>query len=138
MAHCNEEWGALNKTWLLFRAYARQHYGIDLMDYCDVVFAAPPILNLKLQQRELDAVLNFWHYNARLQAMGYHSVMTLTELLQQMKLQGDDVPFIGWVFGGDFGDAHPSTPFSRRLMKRSRNSNLTRQRGKGSGRRGSG
>lgn len=100
--------GALDKTWLLFRAYARQHYGIDLMDYCDVVFAAPPILNLKLQQRELDAVLNFWHYNARLQAMGYHSVMTLTELLQQMKLQGDDVPFIGWVFDGDFGDAHPS------------------------------
>lgn len=96
--------GPVDKSWLLFRAYGMKNYGIDLNEQVETVFAAPPILNKKLLDGSLDAVLNFWHYNARLHTQGMTPIITLRQVLSELGIQSGNVPFIGWVFKKPFGD----------------------------------
>ncbi|MFY9142497.1 ABC transporter substrate-binding protein [Sulfuricurvum sp.] len=90
--------GPMDKSWLFLKAYAAQKLGIDLQDSTEIVFAAPPILNAKLQDGSLDAVLNYWHYNARLQDQGMTPVLSVPEILGSLGISNQEVPLIGWVF----------------------------------------
>ena len=58
---------------MLLQAYARKTAGLELKDQADVQFGAPPLLNELVQRDRLDAVLNFWNFNAQLKAKGFVS-----------------------------------------------------------------
>jgi NitT/TauT family transport system substrate-binding protein len=89
--------GALDKSWLLLRAYARKTVGEDAAQLVKPDFAAPPLLNALMLKGELPAVLNFWHYAARLRAAGMRELLNLDEILSALGVEGE-VPMVGWVF----------------------------------------
>ena len=74
--------GANDKSWLFLQAYAKKIANLDLSQAASVQYAAPPLLNELMQQGELDAVLNFWHYAARLQVDGLQTVIRMLQVLQ--------------------------------------------------------
>ena len=89
--------GPVDKSWLLLRAYSRKFLERDLTESVRPNFAAPPLLNELIRQGELDAVLNFWHYNAQLQADGMQELIGVDAILPSLGVPGD-VPLLGWVF----------------------------------------
>lgn len=98
--------GPLDKSWLLYRAYAQEKLGIDLSTYAQIVFAAPPILNAKLSDGSLDAVLNFWHYNVLLDQKGMKPLSSVREVLSSFGINNPDIPFTGWVFKCSYAAEH--------------------------------
>ena len=99
--------GPVDKSWLILRAYSRQMFGEDLKDVVYPNFAAPPLLNELMLRGELPAVLNFWHYNARLEAAGMIPLLRITDALAVLGVEGP-VPLVGWVFDERWADAHRS------------------------------
>jgi NitT/TauT family transport system substrate-binding protein len=89
--------GALDKNWLLLRAYARHSLGADLADIVEPAFAAPPLLNELMLRGDLPAVLNYWHYGARLEAAGMKRLLDVEDVLSGLGVEGS-VPLLGWVF----------------------------------------
>lgn len=97
--------GSLDKSWLLLRAYTQKTLGEDLVDMVDPAYAAPPLLNEKFTQGELDAVLNYWNYTARLKADGHRTIIGVQELLPELGVPGR-LPLIGYVFRELFAAEH--------------------------------
>jgi len=95
--------GALDKSWLLVQAVAKERHGIDLANEVEAIFGAPPLLNEKLETGELDAVLNYWHFCARLEAKGYNRLLGVNEAISELGV-GSDVPQLGYVFPEDFAN----------------------------------
>lgn len=93
--------GPLDKTWLLFRAYSKYKYNKDLKDIIHPVFASAPILYEKLSNNSLDAGINFWHFNAKLEAKGLKPLITFDEISEQLGIK-NDISFVGWTFNRDF------------------------------------
>ncbi|WP_135078874.1 ABC transporter substrate-binding protein [Terasakiella sp. SH-1] len=93
--------GPVDKSWLLFQAVALKEHGFDLAKNVETVFGAPPLLSKKLESGELDAVINFWHFAAKLEAKGFERVLNVADALQVMGLD-ENVPMIGYVFGPRF------------------------------------
>ncbi len=98
--------GPTDKSWLLFQAICRQKYGFDLAASVDVVFGAPPLLSKKLESGELDGVINFWHYIAKLEAKGFKRLLDVSDVLGDLGLK-NDIPMIGYVFSGRISQQHP-------------------------------
>lgn len=99
--------GPVDKNWLLIQALARQQYGFDLKQRIDAVYGAPPLLAKKLQSGELDAVITFWHYAARLEAVGFKRLIDVGEALQQLGMPAD-VPMVGYVFSPALSQNNPA------------------------------
>ncbi|OUD15725.1 ABC transporter substrate-binding protein [Thioflexithrix psekupsensis] len=97
--------GAVDKSWLLFRAYSHKVLGQDLIQLVTPVYGAPPLLNELMRRGELDAVINFWHYNAELQAAGYSPLLSTNELLPELGIT-TPVPLLGWVFHEQWATEH--------------------------------
>jgi len=93
--------GALDKSWLLLRAYARQQTGRDAQQLVEPNFAAPPLLNQLMLKGELPAVLNFWHFAARLDAAGMKRLLSIDEVLGGLGIDRE-LPMVGWVFKEDW------------------------------------
>ena len=89
--------GALDKSWLLLRAYARRTVGEDAATFLRPQFAAPPLLNELVMRGELPAAMNFWHYTARLSAAGMKELITMPQILAGLGIE-DELPLVGWVF----------------------------------------
>ncbi|HET8790253.1 MAG TPA: ABC transporter substrate-binding protein [Modicisalibacter sp.] len=97
--------GPIDKTWLLLRAYARNTSGIELADVVEPTYAAPPMINRLMQTGDLTAAINFWHYNARLQALGMQPLLSVGQLLAGLGI--DTVPpLLGWIFAEDWAASH--------------------------------
>ena len=88
--------GPVDKSWLLLQAYAKRG-GLDLAAAVEPVFGAPPLLNELMQRGDLPAVLNFWHYNARLKGAGMKEFLPAAELLPALGVDRP-IPLLGWVF----------------------------------------
>lgn len=99
--------GPVDKSWLLIQALAKKEFGLDLSEAAEIVFAAPPLLTQKLTSGELDGVINFWHYNARLKAAGHSSVLDVSSVLQTMGID-KNVPMVGYVLNEDLLRQDPS------------------------------
>jgi NitT/TauT family transport system substrate-binding protein len=97
--------GPLDKTWLMLRGLAEKSYGFDLAEEAEPAYGAPPLLAEKLRQGELDAVLNYWHYNARLEAEGYRLLIGGQEAAHALGAEGD-ISAIGYVFSETWANAH--------------------------------
>lgn len=90
--------GAVDKTWLLLRAYSRKTG--DKQDIADIIkpqFGAPPLLNELALRGELDGAINFWHYAALLKAKGFTPLLEMPEILKGLGIERS-IPLIGWVF----------------------------------------
>lgn len=98
--------GALDKSWLLLRAYAQRTQGMDAAQWVNASFAAPPLLNTLMLKGELPAVLNFWHYAARLRASGMHELLGIDEVLRGLGVEAD-LPMLGWVFRERWAERNP-------------------------------
>lgn len=97
--------GPVDKTWLLARAYAHKTAGVDLEKSVDPTFAAPPMINRLMRDGDLPAAINFWHYNARLTALGMKPLLSVRDMLQGLGI--DTVPpLLGWVFSESWANAH--------------------------------
>lgn len=100
--------GPSDKTWLLLRAYAQKKLGVDLTQFAEPTYAAPPLLNALALRGQLDAALNFWHYAARLEVAGMHPLIELPEILNGLGIE-KPIPLIGWVFREDWAAANTAT-----------------------------
>ena len=98
--------GPLDKSWLMFRGMAQGVNGFDLVAETEQVFGAPPLLAEKLRQGELDAALNYWHYNARLETEGFCEVVSAQAAAEAL---GATHPLsaVGFIFSDEWADANP-------------------------------
>lgn len=97
--------GPDDKSWLLLQAYARKVANIDLAKQADIQFSAPPVLNALMEHGRLDAMLNFWQFNARLQAVGYPEIVSMPSMLSALGI-GRPPPLLGWVFRAGWAAQH--------------------------------
>ena len=100
--------GPYDKTWLLLRAYANKKLGMDLAGATRPVYAAPPLLNELALSGQVDAALNVWHYDARLEANGLRPLIKLPEILAGLGVD-KPIPLIGWVFREDWANQNRET-----------------------------
>jgi NitT/TauT family transport system substrate-binding protein len=98
--------GPVDKSWLLLQVYTRQTLGEALTDLVEPVFAAPPFLNQLALDGDLPAVLNFWHYGARLEAAGWQPLLSVADILPALGVERP-VPLLGWVFSAGWAAQHP-------------------------------
>ncbi len=91
--------GGIDKNWLLLQALGKKKYRIDLARSAKVAFGAPPLLNQQLLQGRLDALLNYWHYAAKLEANGYRQLLDGRSLLRELGIE-DGLANLGYVFRG--------------------------------------
>ena len=99
--------GPLDKSWLLLSAYSNKVLGQDIADLNQPGFAAPPLLNELFLRDEFDAVLNFWHYTARLQALGNRTLIPISDILPTLGIN-KQLPMIGWVFSESWAKSNSS------------------------------
>jgi len=98
--------GPIDKSWLILRAYADQKYGMDLAAETEQVFGAPPLIFETALQGELDAAVNFWHFNAKAEAAGMRPLVTVASAATELGLD-PDTPLLGYVTTGEFLRANP-------------------------------
>lgn len=103
--------GALDKSWLIARAYARQKYGLDLFSSTTPQFAAPPLISRLLLDDRLPAGINFWHFNVRLAAQGMQELLGVQDMLLGLGLETAP-PMLGWVFSRPWAQANRDTLLS--------------------------
>jgi len=94
--------GELDKNWLLLQTLAKQQYSLDLNQSVEKVYGAPPLLNQQLMHGHVDAVINYWHFAARLEAKGYKQLINGKDILHQLNIK-EDLPTLGYVFNRDWG-----------------------------------
>ena len=95
--------GPLDKGWLMLQGYAKQQAGMDLTVDVEPVYGAPPLLTEKLKSGELDAVLNYWHFGARLEAAGYRQLIGIGEVQEALGVPAS-VPQLGYIFHESWAD----------------------------------
>ena len=89
--------GPLDKSWLLIVAYALRTANLDLRTDTRQEYGAPPLLNERAKQGQIDAVLNFWPYAARLEAEGFTELIGLEDVVRELGAKGE-VAMVGYVF----------------------------------------
>ena len=87
----------LDKSWLLLRAYAQRTLGLDLDQRVVKSFGPPPLLAEQLSAGRLDAVLTYWPFAARAEALGQRRVLAMEDAVEALGIRAG-VPFLGWVF----------------------------------------
>jgi NitT/TauT family transport system substrate-binding protein len=99
--------GPADKSWLIVRAAAKAAHGIDLTQAANVVYGAPPLLNAKLTQGELDAVLTYWNFAARLEAANFRQVLSVDDCARSLGLPAP-MSLVGFVFHEDWAIRNPA------------------------------
>lgn len=89
--------GPVDKSWIILQAYYRSLTGESLADKVEANFGAPPLINELLAEGQIDAGLNFWHFNARAKAAGMTEVVTVAQMLEGMGMETIP-PLLTWVF----------------------------------------
>jgi NitT/TauT family transport system substrate-binding protein len=79
--------GAIDKSWLLLRAYSRQELGTDIAQLALPSYGAAPLLTEETRSGRLDAVLNFWTYAARLEGDKYRTILGMDDVLKALGIQ---------------------------------------------------
>jgi len=116
--------GPLDKSWLLLQGMASQEYDLDISDENEIAFGAPPLLAEKAKDGELDAVLNYWHYCARLEAEGFRRLVSAEDAANALGSSGP-VSAIGYVFDEQWGNDSVANGFikasraTKQIMKES-------------------
>lgn len=99
--------GPLDKNWLLIQGLAAKTLGRDLAADNEIVYGAPPLLQEKVLSGELDAVLSFWHFCARLEAQGFRRLVSGEDAAAALGSVGK-VAALGYVFREGWAKDHPA------------------------------
>lgn len=99
--------GPVDKSWLLLSAYTRKSQGEDAAQFFKPDFVAPPLLNELAQRGELPVALNYWHYAARLRALGWRELIGMPQILDGLGIDRS-LPLVGWVFGEAWAAKNPA------------------------------
>lgn len=99
--------GGMDKNWLLLQAVAQKTAALDLEQKATVTFGAPPLLNQSLLQGQLDALLTYWNYAAKLEAQGYRQILDGRGIQAALGID-TDVPALGYVFREGWANGHPN------------------------------
>lgn len=116
--------GPLDKSWLLLQGMATQEHNLNLAEENDIAFGAPPLLAEKAKDGELDAVLNYWHFCARLEAEGFRRLISAEDAASALGSSGP-VAAIGYVFteewaqGGIAADFVKASRETKEILKQS-------------------
>ena len=96
----------LDKSWLILRAYATQHDGIDIDTKTDRSFGPPPLLAEQMKAGRLDALLTYWPYAAKAEAAGARRVLTVEDAVSALGIAAG-VPYIGYTFAQHWAEQNP-------------------------------
>ena len=96
--------GPADKSWLLVQAAGRKQ-GIDLARQATVSYGAPPLLEAMQAHGDLDALLTFWNFAARLESQGEHEAITVTDCARALGIAGAPV-LVGFVFDEQWAGAN--------------------------------
>ena len=88
--------GPLDKSWLILRAYAEKRHKMDLVAETEQVFGAPPLMFKLGISEETDAVINYWHFLAKMKAHGMREVISVAQATGELGLD-PDMPLLGYV-----------------------------------------
>jgi NitT/TauT family transport system substrate-binding protein len=88
---------ALDKSWLLLRAHAREAVGGDLAVLAEPVYGAPPLLSEQIRLGRIDAVLTYWNFAARLDAAGLRRIVDMVDVVTSLGARPSP-PLIGFVW----------------------------------------
>ena len=88
--------GPVDKSWLILRAYARQETGEDLATVTEQVFGAPPMIYEAGLSGEVDGVINFWNFLAKMKVHGMRELVTVAEAATALGLD-PATPLLGYV-----------------------------------------
>ncbi len=97
--------GELDKNWLLLQALAQQQDQLDLNESVEKVYGAPPLLNQQIIRNRVDAIINYWHFAAKLEAQGYRQIINGKEILKKLGIE-QEVPTLGYVFNRKWAQQH--------------------------------
>lgn len=98
--------GPDSKGWILLNEVATRQ-GIDLSEEVEAVYAAPPLLSASLERDQIDVLLTYWHFAARLKGTGEaQTVIAMADLLDALSLSRD-LPVLGYVFQDDWAAQNP-------------------------------
>lgn len=104
--------GPDSKGWILLQKVVDQQ-GLNLSDSADVQFAAPPLLNQALKRGQVDVIVTYWHFAARLKGEGgWRSAFRMADLLGALNLDAN-LPVLGYVFPASWAREHQ--PLLRRF-----------------------
>lgn len=98
--------GPIDKSWLLLRAYGKKQGVGDIARVAEPVFGAPPLLNEQLVSDRVDALLNYWHYAAQLEAAGYKRILPVAEMMKAFGIESV-LPLVGFVFASKLEERDP-------------------------------
>ncbi len=98
--------GPLDKSWLILQAYAARVHGFDLRSGTEQVFGAPPLMFRAGLSGDTDAVINFWHFLARMKARGMREIISVSEATRALGLN-PDTPLVGYVLKEGFLRRNP-------------------------------
>ncbi|MCG7393811.1 ABC transporter substrate-binding protein [Microvirga sp. ACRRW] len=88
---------ALDKSWLLLRAFSRNTLHADLTEIVEPIYGAPPLLSEQLRLGRLDGVLTFWNFAARLDAAGYQPLIDMVDVMSSLGVHPAP-PLVGFVW----------------------------------------
>ncbi|MDF1720969.1 MAG: ABC transporter substrate-binding protein [Minwuia sp.] len=92
--------GPLDKSWLLLRSLVQQRHGFDPETAASPTYGAPPLLQQQFARGQVDALVTFWHFAARLEAAGHRRLMDMNDVVEGLG-GARDVALIGYVFAPD-------------------------------------
>lgn len=90
---------ALDKSWLLLRAYTSKTLGKDIATFTEPQYGAAPLLTEQLRDGKIDAVLNFWTFAARLKGDGFRAILTMADVMKQLNLNPPPA-LVGYIWKG--------------------------------------
>lgn len=93
--------GPLDKSWIALQAYYEQETGETLADKVEAKFGGPPLVKELLINGQVDAALNFWHFNARAKSAGMVELISVADMMDAMNIDPQP-PLLGWAFRDRF------------------------------------
>lgn len=88
--------GPVDKSWLILRAWSRQQTGEDIGAVTEQVFGAPPMIMNAAETGEVDAAINFWHFQAKMAARGMREIVSVNDAARDLGLD-PATPLLGYV-----------------------------------------
>jgi len=98
--------GPVDKSWLILRAWSRRDGGEDIAATTRQVFGAPPMIMNALDSGEVDAAINFWHFQAKMQAAGAREIIDVGTAARDLGLD-PDTPLLGYVLRESWIEENP-------------------------------
>jgi NitT/TauT family transport system substrate-binding protein len=97
--------GPDSKGWILLQKVAERQ-GINLDESAEIQFAAPPLLSQALKRGQVDVIVTYWHFAARLRGEGgWRSAFSMADLLTELDLDRN-LPVLGYVFSERWAQEH--------------------------------